>query len=62
MDITEFTFDEITRRDNKVLNILLIETLFKLVTSTSLMTYFLYTGKSEQFKMGKALLSMHVHK
>ncbi|KAL7046619.1 hypothetical protein ACKWTF_002661 [Chironomus riparius] len=51
MHINEFIFDEITKKDNKVLNILLIETFFKLVTSTFLMMYFVYTGKSEQFKM-----------
>lgn len=55
MYIKEFTFDEISKKDNKVINILLIETLFKLATSTLLMTYFLYTGKPERFEIGKTL-------
>lgn len=52
MHIKELTFDEISKRDNRILNVLLIETLFKLVTSTLLMTYFLYTEKPEQFEKG----------
>jgi len=65
MDIKDFTFDEMSKRDNRIFNILRIETLFKLITSTSVMTYLLYTKKAEQFEMGNLIpykLALNVHK
>lgn len=65
MDIKDFKFDEMSKRDNRVFNILRLETLFKLIASTSVMTYLLYTKKADQFEMGNAIpykLSLNVHK